>query len=109
MNKNIIKTVIILLALTFVTLQSCEKKAMIDVENEIVINNNKVYADKGILVFQNQKDYFLTINELANKTDEERKSWGKVLDLHQCTLFTMKLIRQKLLWKKNYLLGMTKI
>ena len=33
MNKNLIKTVIFLIALTFVTLQSCEKKEITNNEN----------------------------------------------------------------------------
>ena len=41
MKRNLLKTVIILLAVTFVTLQSCEKKELVDIEED-VINKNEI-------------------------------------------------------------------
>jgi len=46
MKNNLIKTVILLLAVTFVTLQSCEKKAIVPESETGIVKNDVVNADK---------------------------------------------------------------
>ncbi len=46
MKNNLIKTVIFLIAVTFVTLQSCEKKAIVPGDETGIVKNDVVNADK---------------------------------------------------------------
>ena len=60
MKNNLLKTIIILLAVTFVTLQSCEKKEMINTENG-TIENHVVSTDKiATLLTSNDINWILS-------------------------------------------------
>ncbi len=83
MNKNLIKTVIILIAVAFVTLQSCEKKAIVPGNETGVVKNDVVNVDKaanlsniefieGMLVFESPEEYNAIIN---NVSYEELQNW----------------------------------
>jgi len=75
MKRNLLKSIIILLTLTFVTLQSCKKKEFVNFENISTKGTKEVYTEKSIPIFKNQEVYYKIINELATKTEEERKTW----------------------------------
>jgi len=76
MKTNLIKTVIILLAVTFVTLQSCEKKAIVpgdgnselskEKENTETVNLSSIYYDyeNDMLIFATQNDLNAYINSV---------------------------------------------
>ncbi len=70
MNKNLIKTVIFLIAVTFVTLQSCEKKALTDTENgtlkEDIENVSDIKVENGMLVLKNNDAYDNLLDTWSN-------------------------------------------
>ncbi len=79
MKKNLLKTVILLIAVTFVTLQSCEKKEFVKINEEKPKIAEKIYSEEGILVFENQDVFNETVNSLANLSEAERRKWEEKL------------------------------
>ncbi len=57
MKNNLLKTIIILLLVTFVSLQSCEKKELLDETNTEIIDE-LTYADMPELEVKNGMVYF---------------------------------------------------
>ncbi len=79
MNKLKFKNLLFLIAITLIVLQSCEKKELIGLEDTTLQKDKKVYVNNGIPVFQSQEAYSDIINELANKSEIERKQWEESL------------------------------
>ncbi len=80
MKKNII-TSIVLIVLTFVIFQSCEKKQLIE-NNKNEVSDELSYSDMpeleikdGMLYFDSEDEYFQTVRILPNMSEEELDQW----------------------------------
>ena len=83
MKKSILQSVIILITVTFVMFQSCEKKKIATEISEETVEQKKpttidistIEMEGNMLNFKNEDEYFNAIQTLSEMTEEELDKW----------------------------------
>ncbi len=75
MKNNLIKTVILLFAVTFVTLQSCEKKAIVPGDETGIVKNNVVNADKKAELLTSKDIKWILSNDDKEDMNVDKNSY----------------------------------
>jgi hypothetical protein len=112
MKKNVLKPILILITVTFVTLQSCEKKEIVNPEDDFVLENNydnltiedmpQIDVINGILHFQNNEEYNMFMTIASKLTSEERANYETGINfLSQQRIFEQ-IIEEELLIDEPY-------